>query len=158
RVFQLLRDPRLHDGLGRNLDRLASCRVPAHARLALLDDQLDHAGQNEFALALQLFFGQRCELVEELTSLSALHFEALSEVRKEFGFAHPPGVRHRGPLTGRAGFAPQLVARATTIAVLLGKTPYPSALISPVSIRGILGFGPVSARISHRGGEAPVDL
>jgi hypothetical protein len=48
-VFQLLRDPGFDDGLGGNLDGLTRGRVAAHARLTLLDDELHHAGQDEFA-------------------------------------------------------------------------------------------------------------
>src|SRR5439155_1448864 len=94
-VLQLFRDPRLDDGLGGNLAGLAPRRVAAHARLALLHHQLHHSGQHEFARALQIFLRQRRQLVEVLAGLCPLDVEALGEVRKEFGFAHPAGVRHR---------------------------------------------------------------
>ncbi len=96
-VFQLLRDSRLDHGLRGNLDRLAGGRVAAHARLALLNDQLHHPGQHELARALQLLFRQHRELVEVLTGLRALHLEPLGEVRKELRFAHSAGVSHRVP-------------------------------------------------------------
>src|SRR5207249_3496685 len=94
-VFQLLGDTRLDDGLGGNLDRLTGCRIPAHPRFPLLDYQLHHPGQHELSGALQLLLRQRRELVEVLAGLRALHLEPFGEVRKEFGFAHPPGVSHR---------------------------------------------------------------
>src|SRR5688572_23312828 len=51
-VFQLLRDACLDDRLCGDLDCFAGCRVAAHARLALLDHELDHAGKHELARAL----------------------------------------------------------------------------------------------------------
>ena len=102
-VLQLLGDPRFHDGLGGNLDRLAGGRVAAHPRLPLLDDQLDHAWQHELASTLELLFGERRQFVEELSRLRPLHLEAIREVREQFGLAHPAGLCHRlFPLLGRA--------------------------------------------------------
>ena len=54
RVLHLLRDARLDDGLGGNLDRLTGGRVAAHAGLRLPHVELHHAGQRELARALQL--------------------------------------------------------------------------------------------------------
>src|SRR5579863_3088875 len=54
-VLELLRNTGLHDRLRRNLDRLAGRRVAALSRLALLHDQLAHAGKHELAGSLQLF-------------------------------------------------------------------------------------------------------
>ncbi len=103
RVLQLLGDARLDDRLGGDLDRLAGRRVAAHAGLALLHDQLDHPGQHELAGPLQLLLRQRVQLIEELPRLRPLHFEAIREMRKEFGLAHPAGLCHRlFPLLGRA--------------------------------------------------------
>src|SRR5579864_4747694 len=80
RVLQLLGDPRLHYRLRRDLDGLTRRRVAAHPRLALLTDELHHSGQPELTRALQLLFGQRRQLVEELASLRTLHLEALGEM------------------------------------------------------------------------------
>jgi hypothetical protein len=84
RVLELLRDASLDDGLGRDLDGLAGRRVAAHARLALLDDELHHAGQHELARPLQLLLREHRQLVEELARRGALHFEAVREVREQF--------------------------------------------------------------------------
>ncbi len=97
RVFELLRDSGLDDGLGWNLDRFTGGRIAAHPRLALLHHQLHHPGQHELARALQLLFRQRRQLVEILAGLRPLDFEPFGEMRKELGFAHSSGVRHRYP-------------------------------------------------------------
>src|SRR3990172_8311 len=112
-VLQLLRDPRLDDGLGGNLDLLARGRIASQARLALLDDQLHHPREHELARAPQLLLGQRVQLVEELPRLRPLDLEAIREVREEFGFAHPAGLCHRlFPLLERAHLDPQYRPRA----------------------------------------------
>src|SRR6185295_255727 len=77
RILQLLGDARLDDGFRGNLDCLAGGRIAAHPRLALLYDELDHAGQHEFARALELSLRQRRELVEVLAGLRPLHLELL---------------------------------------------------------------------------------
>src|SRR6185436_21064852 len=91
-VFQLLGDACLDDGLGGNLDGFPRRRVAAHSRLALLNHELHHSWEYELAGALQLLLRQRVQLIEELSRLRPLHFEAIGEVREEFRFAHPAGL------------------------------------------------------------------
>jgi hypothetical protein len=79
-VLQLLRDPRLDDRLGGNLDRFAGGRVATHARLALLHDELHHAGKHELTGAFQFLLRERGQFFEELTRHRPLHFEAIGEV------------------------------------------------------------------------------
>src|SRR5262245_57135018 len=62
RVFELLRDTRLDDRLGRDLDGLARRGVAAHARLSFLHHQLHHAWQHELTGALELLLRQRRQL------------------------------------------------------------------------------------------------
>src|SRR5205085_6536708 len=77
-------NPRLHDGLRRNLDRFAGRRIAAHARLALLHHQLDHTRQDELAGALQFLFGERSEEhTSELQSQSNLVCRLLLEKKKK---------------------------------------------------------------------------
>ena len=105
---------RLHNRLGRDLDGFASRGVAAHPSLPLLNHQLHHPRQHEFTGPLEFLLGEHRELVEELTRLRALHFEAIREVREELGFAHPAGVSHRlPPDVGRAGYPPSPTARAS---------------------------------------------
>ena len=87
-VLHLLRDARLHDRLGRDLDGLARGRVATHARLGLADVELHHAWQGELARALELLFRELGEVFEELTSLGALPFEPFREMREQLGLAH----------------------------------------------------------------------
>ena len=96
-VLQRLRDARLHDGLGGNLDGLAGRRIAPHPRLPLLDHELHHVGQDELARPLQFFLRQRRQLIEELARLRALHSEAFREVREELRLAHSPGSCHLVP-------------------------------------------------------------
>src|SRR4029079_828160 len=95
--LQCLLDPRLDDSLGGDLDRVARGGVTAHARLALLDHEFHHAGQDELPGSLQFLFGKRRQLVEVLARRRALHFEALCKVREELGLAHSPGLYHVRP-------------------------------------------------------------
>ena len=87
-VLHLLRDARLHDRLGRDLDGLARRGVAPHARLRLAHVELDHAGQRELARSLELLLRELGEVFEELTSLRALPFEPFREMREQLGLAH----------------------------------------------------------------------
>ena len=114
-------------------------------------------GQHELAGALQLLLRKRGQLVEELPRLRPLHFEAIREVREEFGFAHPAGLCHRlFPLLGRAVMLPaRSAARACggSGEIAVKSARYPSARRFAVSIDGSrakpANFRPECYNFSH---------
>src|SRR5499426_1923424 len=88
RVLQALREAELAHALGRNLDGLTGLRIAADARLAIREDQLAEARQEEDAALLGFLRRQRERLVEDTLDLLPGEAGLLRKVRDRCRLRH----------------------------------------------------------------------
>src|SRR5499427_4739673 len=93
RVLQALREAELAHALGRDLDRLAGLGIPADPRLAVGEDQLAEARQDERAALLRFPGRERERLVEDTLDLLPGEAGLLRKVRDRRSLRHR--LRHR---------------------------------------------------------------
>src|SRR2546426_55227 len=88
RVLQALREAELAHTLGRNLEGLAGLWIPADARLAIREDQLAEARQEEHAALLGFLRRQVERLVEDTLDLLPGEAGLLRKVRDRCRLRH----------------------------------------------------------------------
>src|SRR5260370_41876882 len=88
RVLCRLGDSEFDDSLGWNLDLLLRLGIEAGASLPFLLYELAKAGQDEFAVLLDLFVCERAERIEEYSSGSFVGLGGSSECDLKFSLGH----------------------------------------------------------------------